>query len=100
MWFKIIDSHVEIAIYAKPNAKKTQLIAITDDRLHIALHAKPHEGEANKELLFLISQFFKIPKTQIDLIKGKNSRHKLIRLPLSESVICFLNNPKIQEMSP
>ncbi|HAZ7572457.1 DUF167 domain-containing protein [Legionella sp. PATHC032] len=95
MWFKIIDSHVEIAIYAKPNAKKTQLIAISDDRLHIALHAKPQEGEANNELLFFMSQFFKIPKTRIDLIKGKNSRHKLLRLPLSESVFCFLNNPNI-----
>ncbi|HIF0284573.1 TPA: DUF167 domain-containing protein [Legionella pneumophila] len=95
MWFKIIHSHVEIAIYAKPNAKKTKLMAISDDRLHIALHAKPQEGEANSELLFFISQFFKIPKTQIELIKGKSSRHKLIRLPLSESVFCFLNNPKI-----
>lgn len=95
MWFKIINEYVEIAIYAKPNAKHTRLVAITDNALHIAIHAKPHEGAANIELLTFISQLFKIPKTQIELIKGKNSRHKLIKLPLSERVCCFLNQPTL-----
>ncbi|KGP63259.1 hypothetical protein EP47_02925 [Legionella norrlandica] len=95
MWFKIINHHVELSIYAKPNAKNTQLMAITDDALHIAIHAKPHEGAANTELLAFLSQLFKTPKTQVELIKGKNSKYKLIKLPLSETVRRFLNQPII-----
>ncbi|WP_298622358.1 DUF167 domain-containing protein [uncultured Legionella sp.] len=92
MWFKIENTHVDIFIYAKPNAKKTALLAIFNDALHIAIHAKPQDGEANKELITFIAKLFKIPKSHCELQKGKNSRHKQIRVPLSENLILFLNN--------
>lgn len=94
MWFKINEHHIEISVYAKPNAKNTQLLACTDTALHIALHAKPQEGEANKELISFIGKLLKVPKTQIELIKGKNSRHKLIQIPLSDSVLTFIKDIK------
>ena len=92
MWFKIAEQHVSLNVYAKPNAKKTALLEITENALHIALHALPKEGEANKELILFIAKLFKIPKTQITLLRGQESRHKHLRIPLTETLQKFIND--------
>jgi hypothetical protein len=86
MWFKIENQNVILTVYAKPNAKKTALLHITQEAMHIALHAKPQEGEANKELMAFISKLFKIPKTKITLLRGDTSRHKQLKLPLTQNL--------------
>ena len=92
MWFKIVDQHVSLNVYAKPNAKKTALLEISKDALHVALHAQPKEGEANQELILFIAKLFKIPKTQITLLRGQESRHKQLRVPLTETLQKFIND--------
>lgn len=94
MWFKVDSNHVDLFIYAKPNAKKSALLSITDDAMHIALHAKPQDGEANKELIKFIAGLFKVPKSHCELIRGESSRHKQIRIPLSKDLIYLLNELK------
>lgn len=93
MWFKISNLSVELNIYVKPNAKKTAFLGIKDSELHLSIHAKPKDGAANKELICFLSEFFKIPKTQITLLRGKTSRHKQLRVPLSSTLNNFLKNP-------
>jgi uncharacterized protein (TIGR00251 family) len=95
MWFQIQDQQVILNIYVKPNAKKTAIVKISDDELHIALHAKPHEGEANKELISYLAQIFKLPKSQVILHKGEASRHKRVIMPLTADVQRFLNDSVI-----
>ncbi len=72
---------VTIRVFVKPNAKKSALVEIKDGVLHIALHAKPHEGEANKELCRFLAELYKVPKSQVILEGGEKSRHKVISLP-------------------
>ena len=93
MWFKIQDQSVSLQIVAKPRAKRSALVKIDDDGLHIAIHASPHEGEANKELIIYLAKLFHLPKTQVILQRGENSRHKIIVMPLSHRIQEFLNNP-------
>lgn len=92
MWFKIHNQHVTLSILAKPKAKKTALVKVDEQGLHIALHANPQEGEANKELIRFLADFFKLPKSQIQLIRGQSSRKKQVELPYSASVKNFLQN--------
>lgn len=91
-WFKIQDQQVELRIFAKPNAKRSSLLKVDDQGLHIALHAKPHEGEANKELINFLSKLFQLPKSKVILQRGINSRHKVVSLPLTHKVREFLDN--------
>jgi uncharacterized protein YggU (UPF0235/DUF167 family) len=93
MWFKIQNQHIELRIIAKPNAKCSKLLNITEEGLYIALHAKPHQGEANKELIFYLSKLLRVPKSQIILQKGEGSRYKFVLLPLTDTVNQFLTNP-------
>ncbi len=95
MWFQIKNTDIEIRVYVKPNAKTSALLAIHDHELHIALHAKPHQGEANAELLRFISKLFKVPKTHISLVRGDASRHKVLLLPLNKTIEQFIHKNSI-----
>lgn len=93
MWYQIQNQHVMLSIYAKPNAKKTQLMDITKQGMHISIHAKPQDGEANKVLLAYLAKLFQLPKSHIILKKGESSRNKKIILPLTQVVQQLLNDP-------
>ena len=93
MWFKIQDQQVKLSILAKPNAKKTMLLKLSDEGLHIAIHAKPQQGEANKELISYLAKLFRVPKSQIMLQRGEGSRYKLVIMPLSDTVRKLLDDP-------
>jgi uncharacterized protein (TIGR00251 family) len=86
MCFKIQNQHVVINILVKPNAKKTAFIGISEHGLLISLHAKPHQGAANKELISYLAELFHMPKTQIILQSGQKSRYKRVMVPLTENV--------------
>lgn len=94
MWYKITDNKIALKIFAKPNAKKTALLSISEQGLHIALHAKPHEGEANKVLIAYLSEIFNVPKSQIELKRGETSRYKWVVLPLNERALEMINDTK------
>lgn len=93
MWFKINNQNITLFIYAKPNAKRTTLLKVDDQGLHIALHAKPHEGEANKELIFYLAKLFDISKSLVILKRGVSSRRKEIVVPLTPQVQQFVDDP-------
>jgi uncharacterized protein (TIGR00251 family) len=96
MWFNIINQQVELKIFAKPNAKRTALLKVDEEALHISLHAKPHEGEANKELISFLAKLFRIPKSQIILQRGESGRRKIMMVPLSVKVQEFIDNPFVK----
>jgi uncharacterized protein (TIGR00251 family) len=86
MWYTVKNQQVILQILAKPNARKTALVAIDDSELHISIHASPHHGEANKALIIFLAELFNCPKSQIILKKGELNRHKQVIMPLTESV--------------
>lgn len=91
MWFTIQNDQVKINIFAKPNAKKTAIIGFSQQEIHISLHAKPDQGEANDELIAYLAQSIRIPKSQIILQRGQRGRHKQVVMPLTEKVHKWLN---------
>ena len=81
MWFKVQNNQVVLYVYAKPNAKKSAIIGVKENEIHIALHAKPTDGEANVELVAFLADVLKLPKSQVILQKGQTSRHKQVVVP-------------------
>lgn len=97
MWYNIYGQEVSITILAKPNARKTALVAVTDEALHISLHAKPKQGEANKELIAYLAKLFHLPKSRIILQRGKGCRYKQVIVPLTDTVKRLLDNYRIEQ---
>lgn len=86
MWYTIVNEQVKLRVLVKPNAKKTSLVGLGEQGLLVSVHAKPQQGEANKVLGAFLAKLFGVPKTQVMLHKGQESRHKQVVLPLTERV--------------
>jgi len=62
-----------------PNAKQDKLVQ-EKDRLKVYLSAKPVEGEANRALIECLSQYFKVKKNRVKIIRGEKSRNKIVEV--------------------
>ena len=72
---------MRISVRVKPGTKgATRLEKQEDGSFTAFLHARAHDGEANKVLLELISNEFKVPKTSITIVAGAKSRDKIVEL--------------------
>ncbi len=70
---------MKITIIVKPNRKK-QSIKRDGNNFIIELKSQPIDNQANKELIEILSDYFKIPKKNIKIIAGANSRKKIIEI--------------------
>lgn len=75
------DRHL-LAIRVKPKAPRTRVIGVNKDRaaLEIAVHAAPHDGEANDELLRFLRETLALPRARLHLVSGPRSRDKVVEV--------------------
>lgn len=71
---------MKYTIKIQPNAKKNEIIETKNDFLKIKIKAIPEHGKANQELIKFLSKYFKVPKSNIEIIKGQNTRNKIIEI--------------------
>lgn len=72
-----------LSVTVKPGSKKGDLLVTNQDgSLTVFLRARPVDGAANTALIELLSKHFDVPKTGVEILKGRNSRTKLVELPL------------------
>jgi hypothetical protein len=73
---------VLIKIKTHPGSKKEKIIRKTEDSLEIWLKEKPIENRANKALINLLSDLFKVKESKIKLIRGAKTRNKIIEIKI------------------
>lgn len=54
--------------------------------LKVSVTAVPEKGKANKALIALLSKSWRIPKNNIEIIRGETDRLKLLRLDVSDDI--------------
>jgi uncharacterized protein len=69
-----------LTIYVQPRASRTGLCGIYGDSLKLAITAPPVEGKANKEVVAFLAALLKIPKKDITIVSGAQSRTKRCRI--------------------
>ncbi|QLH34968.1 MAG: DUF167 domain-containing protein [Parachlamydiaceae bacterium] len=65
---------IYLLIKVIPNASKTEIVGVENERLKIRLAAVPKK--ANIELIRFLAKTFSISKSQITLVQGETSRLK------------------------
>lgn len=68
---------MNIMVKVVPFAKTVRVKKILGG-LKVWLTAKPVEGEANKQLIEVLSEYFNVPKSTISISAGQNGRTKII----------------------
>lgn len=51
-----------------------------DGTLVVTTRSKPIDGEANKSIISLLSEYFNIPKTKINIISGNKFKIKVVEV--------------------
>jgi uncharacterized protein (TIGR00251 family) len=68
----------------KVNARSSQVLGFSNERgvLEVALNAPPRDGEANAELIEVMSELLQIPKRNLAIVAGLQSRDKLLEVDI------------------
>ena len=74
------DGSITLSLHVQPRASRTCITGIHGDSLKLAITAPPVEGKANKEVIGFLSAVFKIPKKEITIVGGMQSRKKRCRV--------------------
>lgn len=68
-----------ISVKVKPGCKQASRLEKQEDGSYVAfLHARVHDGEANTELMKLLSKELGVAKTQLTIVSGAKGRDKII----------------------
>lgn len=68
---------LKLKLKISPNASKCEIVK-TETEVKVKITAQPIEGKANKCLIEFLSKTFKIPKSNIEILKGETSREKTL----------------------
>lgn len=69
-----------LEVYIQPNASRNAIVGRHGERLKISITAPPTENQANQELIKFLAKSLGVPKSQINVNKGTQSRNKLIMI--------------------
>ena len=70
---------MKITVKVKTGKKENEIIR-KDNQFFINLKSKPIKGQANAELVQVLSDYYKKPKTDIKIVCGEKSRSKIIEI--------------------
>lgn len=84
--FKRSKKGITLKVKVEPRASQKGISGLFGEALKIKVNAPPAGGEANKELIEILSEEFGIRKTAIRIIKGHSSRNKVIEIEGIDSI--------------
>ncbi len=68
------------AVHAKPRAKKSAIVGVSEGVLEVAIAAPPVDGAANEELVRTLAKALGVAKRSVAVVRGDSSRHKLVEV--------------------
>ncbi|MCB9798794.1 DUF167 domain-containing protein [Candidatus Nomurabacteria bacterium] len=72
---------MKLAIKVIPRAKENKIEGTLESgSLRVRLTAAPTDGQANEQLIKLVSKHFKIAKSCIRIVRGHTGRDKVIEI--------------------
>jgi uncharacterized protein len=74
-----------IRLYVTPNAKQARVVKVSDDYFEVWVDERAVSGRANKRLLEILAEHFKIPRSRITILKGTKTRNKTILVTLDQT---------------
>jgi len=63
-----------------PKAKFSQVLEDLEGNLQVRVTAPPVKGQENSELIKLLADYYKVSKSNIEIIRGLRERKKVIKI--------------------
>ena len=71
-----------IRVYVTPNAKQARVVKVSEDYFDVWVDERAEGGRANKRLLEILAEHFKVHKSRISILRGTKSRDKTVQVIL------------------
>jgi uncharacterized protein (TIGR00251 family) len=69
---------VILELHVQPGAARTQFAGEHGGRVKLRLAAPPVDGKANAELVAFLAAYYGVPKRNVRIVAGANSRRKRV----------------------
>ena len=69
-----------ITLKAKPNARKNEIIKVSESNYEVKTTATPADGKANEAIVELLAKYFRVAKSRVMIVKGKASHVKIVKI--------------------
>ena len=70
---------MKIVVKVKPGSRQQKVVR-SGDELTVWVHARAHDGEANKEVVKMLAAYFGVAKSCVVILRGATSRTKTVEL--------------------
>jgi uncharacterized protein (TIGR00251 family) len=74
-----------IRVYVTPNAKETSIVKVTEEYFEVRVDETAGSGRANKRLVEILAEHFKVPKSRVSIVRGAKSRNKIVQIILERT---------------
>jgi len=71
-----------IRVFVTPNAKQPRVIRVSEDYFEVRVDERAVGGRANKRLVEILAEHFKVQKSRITIVRGTKSRSKIVQVIL------------------
>lgn len=71
-----------IKVHVTPNASQVRVTKVDEDAYEVKVDERAEGGLANKRLTEILSKHFRIPKSNISIVSGTRSKHKILEIVL------------------
>ncbi len=80
-----------LRLYIQPGSRSSGITGTHDGRLKIKISSPPRDGEANKEVIGLLSKILGVMKSDVEILRGESGRSKdvYVNLPPEKILTCL-----------
>ncbi len=71
---------MKITVHAHPLASEEKIEKITENEYRVYVKKPPVQGRANKAIVKLLAQYFSVELSDVRIVIGYTSRHKIIEI--------------------
>lgn len=75
-----------LRVRVTPNSREASVVRVSKDYFEVRVDEKAVGGRANKRLLEILSEHFKVPRSRITILKGTKTRNKTIQINLDRGI--------------
>ena len=71
---------MQIRVVVKTGAKQNLATKIGDSEYKICVKSRAIDGKANNDVIKVLAEYFAMPKTNIEILKGATNKYKTIQI--------------------
>lgn len=71
---------MKIVVRAKPNARATKVVKISDTHFEVSVTAPAQEGKANKAIERALAEYFHVKNYEVEIVSGHLGKLKVVEI--------------------